>query len=165
MKDNKCEFRYCEGHDVKCRLTGLTLGDIMGYDEKLCNICHQTFIRELVRKLANVLVYSRPNNNKELLNYMYGKHTSTDAILHDCDFCRNAYTCKELDHDNDLSYMSCGTIAGNNLRFLFASGNKRPTQLLVEAMGSCGWHTVGVLSPTYFPFCGRYLFENYIKER
>ena len=160
MKDNKCEHRYCEGHDVKCRLTGLTLGDIMGYDEKLCNVCQQTFIRELVRKLAKVLVESRPNNNKELLNYMYGKRALTDmAILHDCDFCRNAYTCEELSHDNDLSYMSVGK-GDDNTRMLFATGDKRPTLLIVETRTDRGFKPIATLKPKYCPFCGRELIEN-----
>lgn len=55
---NKCENMYCEGHDVKCLLTGLTLGDNIGYNGKVCAICQQIFLKELIRRIAKVLIES-----------------------------------------------------------------------------------------------------------
>lgn len=84
----------------------------------------------------------------------------------DCDYCRNAYTCDELYHDNDLSYMGCGT-TDSHIRMMFRSGGKRPTQLIVEQLCTTGinyqrleWQLIAALTPKYCPFCGRPLFEN-----
>ena len=161
----KCENMYCEGHDVKCSLTGLTLGDIMGYDGKVCSICQQTFLRELIRKLSKTLIENRPKNTKQASNYMYGKGVYIDTDLSDCDFCRNADTCEELDHDNDLSYMSCGNSYSNDVRLLFRSGNKRKTALVVDYKYKGCWKQVALFEPTYCPFCGRKLFENNLYRR
>ncbi len=162
---NKCENMYCEGHSVKCSLTGLTLGDIIGYDGKVCTMCQQTFIRELIRKLARTLVESRPKNNKQVLNYMYGKGAYIADTQSDCDFCRNAYTCDELNHDNDLCYKSCGETIGQAVRMLFKTGDNRKTELIVEHNGRYGWETIAVLAPNNCPFCGRPLDENATKYK
>ena len=83
--------------------------------------------------------------------------------MKDCDFCRNAHTCDELSHNNDLSYMSCGWTIGQAVRMLFRSGDKRNTELMVEHYGRYGWETIATLTPHYCPFCGRKLLENKLK--
>lgn len=85
--------------------------------------------------------------------------------MKDCDFCRNAYTCDELDHDNDLSSISCGLTIGQGVRMMFTSGDNRRTELTVEHAGRYGWETIARLDPNYCPFCGRLLFENIVKRR
>lgn len=162
---NKCKNMYCDGHDVKCSLTGLTLGDIMGYDDKVCTICQQTFLRELIIKLAKTVVENRPKNTKEVLNYMYGKAMCKDNMTLDCDFCRNADTCGDLDHDNDLGYISCGTCYSNEVRMFFRSGDKRKTVLLIEYKYKGCWKPLAQFEPAYCPFCGRNLFENKMYRR
>lgn len=111
---------------------------------------------------------------KQIINRLYGKiaqhnyiYVDTDSLLvSDCDYCRNAYTCDELSHDNDLSYMGCGT-TDRLIRMMFRSGDKRPTQLIVEQLCITGinhqrleWQLIAALTPNYCPFCGRPLFEN-----
>lgn len=80
--------------------------------------------------------------------------------MKDCDFCRNAHTCDELSHENDLSYISCGKTRGKALRMLFRSGDNRPTALELEWYGEYGWYGIAELVPNYCPFCGRELVEN-----
>lgn len=111
---------------------------------------------------------------KQILNRFYGKYTQhnfiyadTDSILvEDCDFCRNAHTCEELDNDNDLSYRSCGNV-DTGFRMMFQTGDNRPTQLIIEQLRTTGlnhnalkWELVGTFTPNYCPFCGRPLIEN-----
>lgn len=86
--------------------------------------------------------------------------------MKDCDFCRNAYTCDELYHGNDLSYISCG-IVDKGFRMFFRSGGAATTELIVEQLWTKGlnhnkleWELIGRFIPNYCPFCGRPLFEN-----
>lgn len=78
----------------------------------------------------------------------------------DCDYCRNAYTCEGLSHDDDLSYKGCGVVADSNIRLMFRTGDGRTTKLLVETYTPHGWVIVADLVPKYCPFCGRMLVEN-----
>lgn len=115
---------------------------------------------------------------KRIINRFYGKYgqynfiygDTDSAIFVDCDFCRNANTCSELNHANDLSYMACG-IADKGFRMLFSSGGKMKTELLVEQLCITGlnhdrleWQLVARFIPNYCPFCGRPLFENMIQK-
>lgn len=81
------------------------------------------------------------------------------TIGHDCDYCRNANTCEDLSHDNDLSYKSCG-IVDNKTRMYFKTGDNSVTQILVEIDTPFGRDLIGRLIPNYCPFCGRMLVEN-----
>lgn len=100
-------------------------------------------------------------------------YTDTDniRIKIDCDYCRNANTCDELSHDNDLSFMSCGSTE-KGIRMMFQSGDKRLTQLIVEELTPYGfkfdnlkWKLIATFTPNYCPFCGRPLVENIIQRR
>lgn len=39
MRSNKCEYMTGKGYDVYCKKYKIVLGDIMGYDGKLCEYC------------------------------------------------------------------------------------------------------------------------------
>lgn len=120
----------------------------MGFDDKFCDICTREFIKALTSKIA-----------KTLFIVACEKNITTPKVNTDCDFCRNANTCDELNHDNDLSYIPCGS-TDEKTRLLFKSGDARPTELLVERRGEKRWELIGHFTPNYCPFCGRLLFEN-----
>lgn len=77
----------------------------------------------------------------------------------DCDYCRNANTCDELSHTNDLSYKSCG-IVDEKTRMFFKTGDNRVTQIIVEHETNFGVDIIAHFIPKYCPFCGRELVEN-----
>lgn len=56
-----CDYVYCNGNDVVCGITGNVLGDIMGYDGKICSKCK--------------------HNKKKRLNSVYGLQHYGKAIL------------------------------------------------------------------------------------
>lgn len=78
-----------------------------------------------------------------------------------CYMCTNAYTDPRLTHDNDLSYFQIGDCA-KNIRTLFASGNQRPTQIIIEQWNKTQhyWDLIGTYTPKFCPNCGRKLLEN-----
>lgn len=43
MNSNKCEYITVKGYDVYCKKYKIVLGDIMGYDGKLCEHCPSRF--------------------------------------------------------------------------------------------------------------------------
>lgn len=56
-----CNYVYCKGNDVVCGITGNVLGDIMGYDGKICANCRY--------------------NKKKRLNSVYGLQAYGRKIL------------------------------------------------------------------------------------
>lgn len=56
-----CDYVYCKGNDVVCGITGNVLGDIMGYDGKICSNCK--------------------HNIKKILNSVYGLHDYDKTIF------------------------------------------------------------------------------------
>lgn len=95
-------------------------------------------------------------SNDFVLGLALGEDEARSAIRrNDCDFCRNAHTCNQLSHDNDLAYRSIGKV-DDAYRLYFRTGNDRPTSLLFEY----GNELVGFYRPRFCPECGRELFEN-----
>ena len=56
-----CDYVYCSGGDVVCTKLGLVLGDVMGYDGKMCSTCKYN-----KKRLINS-VYGLKNNDKTIL--------------------------------------------------------------------------------------------------
>lgn len=78
---------------------------------------------------------------------------------HDCNYCRNANTCEDLNHGNDLSYKTCGLVECG-ARLFFKTGNAQVTELFVETYRNNRLEVIARLVPNYCPFCGRELVEN-----
>lgn len=91
-------------------------------------------------------------------NFTY-QDTDSLTAKHDCDYCINANTCEDLNHDNDLSYKPCGVVDAKT-RMYFKTGDRKITQILVEIDTPFGVDIVAHLIPNYCPFCGRELIEN-----
>ena len=69
-----CDYIYSKGNDVVCGITGNVLGDIMGYDGKICSIC-----KHITKGTLNS-VYGLANYNKKILiKYV---RTGLDKIEH-----------------------------------------------------------------------------------
>lgn len=78
-----------------------------------------------------------------------------------CRVCCNANVERELNADNDLSYIGVGITAKGYGMFI-RSGDSRPTALVVS-----GWDKslernvdIGIYEMKYCPECGRNLTEN-----
>lgn len=96
-------------------------------------------------------------NSSPLLDDSLGMNQDTTT---DCDYCKNAYTDEDLNHDNDLSYMSVGK-CNEGHRAFFRTGAKGYTALLVEQGNEPIWE----YHPKFCPNCGRRLLENELKAR
>lgn len=143
MKHGTCGFMKCTEHDVVCTLHNIVLGDAKDYSGDTCNICTLSFFNALSKRLAKAVCVPR---KKEKLS--------------DCDYCRNAVTCGELTHDNDLSYAHLAYHTDSNTRMFFRTGNNQATVILVEEYTKFGWKPTMTVIPQYCPFCGRELVEN-----
>ena len=67
-----CNYVYCNGNDVVCGITGNVLGDIMGYDGKICiNCIHNK------KRILNSVYGLQPYNKRILIKYV---RTGLDKI-------------------------------------------------------------------------------------
>lgn len=80
-----------------------------------------------------------------------------------CGYCNNAFVDDELSHDNDLSYHGI-KLVDNTFRVFFRSGDKRKVGFLFEAYDGGRFYRIGAFFPSYCPFCGRLLAENFINS-
>lgn len=69
-----CDYIYSKGNDVVCGITGNVLGDIMGYDGKICSIC-----KHITKKTLNSVYGLVPYDKKILIKYV---RTGLDKIEH-----------------------------------------------------------------------------------
>lgn len=143
MSKQKCGFMKCDGCDVVCTLHNITLGDIMGYSGKTCDICTLSFFNSLSKRLAKSLCV-----------------LAKEEKLTDCDYCRNAYTCEELSPNNDLSFITLSYDTNSNTRIMLRTGDRQATVLLFEERTKYGWKPIHTLVLRNCPFCGRELVEN-----
>ena len=67
-----CDYVYCKGDDVICGITGNVLGDIMGYDSKICSIC-----KHITKEMLNSVYGLDAYNKKILIKYV---RTGLDKI-------------------------------------------------------------------------------------
>lgn len=67
-----CDYVYCKGDDVICGITGKVLGDIMGYDGKICSIC-----KHITKEMLNSAYGLEPYDKKILIKYV---RTGLDKI-------------------------------------------------------------------------------------
>ena len=81
--------------------------------------------------------------------------------MRDCDRCRNAYTCEELTHDNDMTVSTIGTMPRYKRLVYITGGYGLPRIEYEEWNDQYGvWSTKGTFYPLYCPFCGRKIEEN-----
>lgn len=78
-----------------------------------------------------------------------------------CRFCFNSTVCDDLTPDNDLSYLSVGSVYKGYSSHI-RSGARRPTALLVSKYDESVGRNVDVFiyNMKYCPECGRKLIEN-----
>lgn len=67
-----CDYVYCKGDDVICGITGNVLGDIMGYDGKICGIC-----KHITKEMLNSVYGLDAYDKKILIKYV---RTGLDKI-------------------------------------------------------------------------------------
>lgn len=97
------------------------------------------------------------------------EHCSAEDEIKDCDYCKNAYTDKRLDDDNDLSYTSIGHFeSGYGVFIRAAAAYNPPVAIIVQTYRNDLKRNVDVAcyTPTYCPICGRKIIENetYLKK-
>lgn len=97
-------------------------------------------------------------------------YCSADDEIKDCDYCKNAFTDKRLDDDNDLSYMSIGCFENGYGVFMRTSAAyKPPVAIIVQMFHKDLKRNVDIAcyAPIYCPICGRKIIENdtYIKNQ
>lgn len=67
-----CDYAYCKGDDVICGITGNVLGDIIGYDGKICSIC-----KHITNGMLNSVYGLESYRKKILIKYV---RTGLDKI-------------------------------------------------------------------------------------
>ena len=67
-----CDYIYSKGNDVVCGITGNVLGDIMGYDGKICSIC-----KHITNEMLNSVYGLSSYDKKILIKYV---RTGLDKI-------------------------------------------------------------------------------------
>lgn len=90
-------------------------------------------------------------------------YCSADEDIKDCDYCKNAFTDKRLDDDNDLSYTSIGRFeSGYGVFMRAAAAYNPPVAIIVQTYRKDLKHNVDVAcyAPKYCPVCGRKIIEN-----
>lgn len=90
-------------------------------------------------------------------------YCSADDEIKDCNYCKNAFTDKRLDDDNDLSYTAIGNFENGYSVFLRASAAyKPPVAIIVQMYRKDLKRNVDIAcyAPTYCPICGRKIVEN-----
>lgn len=96
-------------------------------------------------------------------------HCSADEEIHDCDYCKNAFTDRRLTDENDLSYYSIGRCEKGLSAFICSAvANSPPVKIIVQKDREEIKQNVDVFhyAPAYCPVCGRKIVENepYLKR-
>lgn len=96
-------------------------------------------------------------------------HCAADEEIHDCSYCKNAFTDHRLTSDNDLSYCSIGRCEKDMSAFICSAvAHRPPVQIIVQKYRKEIRQNVDVFhyAPAYCPVCGRRIVENepYLKN-
>ena len=90
-------------------------------------------------------------------------HCSAAEDIHDCEYCKTAFTDKRLTEENDLSYLCIGKSANGFSAFIGSSAMHRPlVEISVQQWNEQHQrnHDIFRFTPEYCPMCGRRITEN-----
>lgn len=149
-------------------------------DNEFVNIIGEIFVlhcdyeRGIKGKIKYFTKNMRPECDKrDCLGCAYLNHEtgycSADNEIKDCKYCKNAFTDKRLDDDNDLSYTSIGHFESGYGVFIRASAAcNPPVAIIVQVHRKDLKRNVDVAcyAPQFCPVCGRKIIENepYLKD-